>query len=162
VGSRVGLVVVLAIGACAPSVDGPLERQRITDREDADRLAGQLATLPGAVSASVTLHRPTRDPLAVTPPSPASAAALVVVDDRTDRAAITQSATALLHAAAPEITAPVVLVEVGAIRPVLAKVGPFTVEAASRGPLRAALAIALALVAALAGWIAVRERRRAS
>ena len=152
--------MLLVVGACAPSVEGPLERQRITDREDADHVAGQLATLPGAVSASVTLRRPTRDPLAVTPPSPASAAALIVVDDRTDRAAITQSATALLHAAAPEIAAPVVLVEVGAIRPVLAKVGPFTVEAASRGPLRAALAIALGVVAALAGWIAMRERQR--
>lgn len=159
-GVRVGLLVLVVLGACAPSVDGPLERQRTADRDDADRLAAQLATLPGAVSASVTLHRPSRDPLAVTPPSPASGAALVIVDDRTDRAAIMQSATALMHAAAPEIATPLVLVEVGAIRPVLAKIGPFTVEAASRGPLRAALAIALVLVAALAGWIAIRERRR--
>jgi len=52
-------------------------------------------------------------------------------------------------------------VVVGAHRPTLAKVGPFSVEDRSRGPLRITLAVALAVVAALAGWIAVRERTRA-
>lgn len=147
------------LAACAPTVDGPAERQRTVDREDADRLAAQLQTLPGAVSASATLRRAVRDPLAVSPPSPSSVAVLVVVDDRADRAATTRAATELTRAAAPEIERPVILVEVGAIRPTLAKVGPFTVEAASRGPLRAALVVVLVLVAALAGWIAMRELR---
>ena len=154
------LGIALMLAACAPTVDGPADRQRTVDREDADRLAAQLGTLPGAVRASATLHRAVRDPLAVTPPSPSSAAVLVIVDDRADRAATARAATELTRAAAPEIERPVILVEVGAVRPTLAKVGPFTVEAASRGPLRAALAIALALVALLAGWIALRERAR--
>lgn len=148
----------MVLAACAPTVDGPADRQRAIDREDADRLASQLAALPGAISASATLHRSVRDPLAVTSPSPSSAAVLIVIDDRADRTAITRSATELTRATAPEIERPVILVELGAIRPTLAKVGPFTVEASSRGPLRAALAIALVLVAALAGWIAVRAR----
>lgn len=84
---------------------------------------------------------------------------LIVVDDRADRTAVTRSATALTRATAPEIERPVIVVEVGAVRPTLAKVGPFSVEASSRGPLRAALAIALVLVAALAGWIAITARR---
>jgi len=163
--TRVALGIVLAllgVAACAPTVDGPADHQRSIDREDADRLAAQLAALPGAIGAHATLHRSVRDPLAVTPPSPSSAAVLIVVDDRADRPAVTRAATELTRATAPEIARPVILVEVGAIRPTLAKVGPFTVEAASRAPLRAALAIALVLVAALAGWIALRERRRAT
>ena len=158
--SGIVLVALAAVAACAPTVDGPAERQRTIDQDDSDRLAAQLASLPGAVSASATIHRGVRDPLAVSVPSPSSAAVLLVVDDRADRIAITRAATELTRATAPEIASPVVLVEIGAIRPTLAKVGPFTVELASRGPLRAALAIALVLVAALASWIAVRERRR--
>ncbi len=150
----------MLVAACAPTVDGPADRQRTVDREDADRLAAQLAALPGAVSASATLHRSVRDPLAVTPASPSSAAVLIVVDDRADRSAITRSATELTRATAPEIERPVILVEVGAVRPSLAKVGPFTVEASSRGPLRAALAIALVLIAALAAWLALKARPR--
>jgi len=159
--AALGIVLALvAWAACAPTVTGPSDHQRSIDREDADRLAAQLAALPGAITAHATLHRSVRDPLAVTPASPSSAAVLVIVDDRADRPAITRAATELTRATAPDIASPVILVEVGGIRPTLAKVGPFTVEAASRGPLRAALAIALALVAALAGWIALRERHR--
>jgi hypothetical protein len=159
-GCRHGIALALVLVACAPTVDGPAELQRSHDRDDADRLALQLRALPGAIAAHATLHRSVRDPLSVALPSPSSAAVLVVVDDRADRTAVTRAATELTHATAPEIPAPVILVEVGAIRPSLAKVGPFTVEAASRGPLRAALALALLLVAGLAGWIALRERRR--
>lgn len=156
-----GIVVAVVLAACAPTVEGPVERQRAADREDGDRLALQLAQLPGAVSAQVTLHRAARDPLGVAPASPASAAALIIVDDQANRAAITQSATTLVRAAAPEITAPAILVEVGVVRPTLAKVGPFTVEAASKAKLKAVLAIALALIAGLAGWIAITSRRSA-
>jgi hypothetical protein len=146
--------------------------QRGRDREDGAAAAAQLAQLPGAVSASVTIHRPVRDPLLPTPsptPTPsltpvpsaerATVAALLVVDDRADRAAVTAAATTLLRAAAPEVGAPEVMTMVGAHRAVLAKVGPFTVEAASKTALEAALIGALALIAGLAAWIAVRERR---
>ncbi len=154
------LGIAIAITACAPRVDGPVERQRAADHVDGDRLAQQLAALPGAVSAHVTLHRAVADPLTTTPPVPSSAGVLLVVDDEADRAAVARAATALVRAAAPEITSPEVIVEVGAHRPALATVGPFTVEERSRGPLRAALAIALAAIAGLAAWIAVRERQR--
>ena len=157
--TSLGIVVAIALAACAPTVDGPVERQRAVDRDDGDRLALQLAQLPGAVSAQVTLHRAARDPLGVSPPSPASAAALIIVDDQANRAAVTQAATTLVRAAAPEITAPAIVVEVGVVRPTLAKVGPFTVEASSKGTLKAVLAIALAMIAGLAGWIALSSRR---
>lgn len=159
------IAAALALGslaACAPAVDGPGERQRTIDREDGDRLARQLAAVPGVVSAHVTLRRVAADPLATRPAPPATAAILLVVDDRADRGAAQQAAVQLARATAPEVTAPAVIVQVGAVRPQLATVGPFTVEARSRGPLRAALAVALALIVALAGWIAVRERPRAT
>lgn len=159
---RLGVVALVAMCACAPTVDGPVERQRAIDREDAAHVGGQLAQLPGAVAVTVTVHRPARDPLASAAPSQATAAALIVIDDKADRAAITASATALLRATAPEIASPSILVEVGAIRPVLAKVGPFTVEEASKGPLKAALVSAFAMIVALAAWIAVRERARST
>lgn len=153
------LVAATLLVACAPTIEGPLEHQRSVDRTDADRLATQLAQLPGAVRAEVTLHRPVLDPLtdAATPPS---AAVLVVVDDKADKRAVTRSAIALVRGTAPEIPEPEIVVELGATRPTLASVGPFTVEARSKQRLVAVLAIACALVAALAGWIAWRERWR--
>lgn len=157
---RVALVVI-ALVACAPTVDGPVERQRGADREDSVALGVQLAKLPGAVSATATIHRSTRDPLGVSAPSTASAAVLIVVDDATDRAATTAAATTLVRAAVPEVTAPAIVVLVGAHRAELAKVGPFVVDKGSAGALKAALAMALVVIVALAGWIAVRERRRA-
>jgi type III secretory pathway lipoprotein EscJ len=153
------IALALALAACAPTIDGPVEHQRTVDRADADHLAVQLAQLPGAVRAEVTLHRPVVDPLteATTPPS---AAILVVVDDKADRRAITRSAIALARGTAPEIPEPEIVVELGATRPTLASVGPFTVEARSKSRLTALLAAAFALIAALAGWIAWRERWR--
>jgi type III secretory pathway lipoprotein EscJ len=153
----VGLALVLA--ACAPAVDGPVERQRASDRADGDQLAAQLAALPGVVRAQVVLRHAARDPLATAPPSPAGVSVVVIVDDQADRAAITETARRLARTAAPALE-PTIVVEVGAIRPTLAKVGPFTVEAASKGPLRGVLGVALAVIAALAGWIAWRERQR--
>lgn len=146
-------------GACAPTLDGPAERQRDADRADAAQLARQLAQLPGAVRAEVTLHRPIVDPFSQVA-SPGSAAILVVVDDHADRRAITRSAIALAHGSAPEIAEPQIVVELGATRPTLATVGPFTVEAGSRRRLIGALAAAFAAIALLAGWIAWRERWR--
>lgn len=145
--------------ACAPTIDGPVEHQRAVDTVDGDRLASQLAQLPGAVRAEATLHRPVVDPLteATTPPS---AAILVVVDDKADRRAITRSAIALVRGTAPQIPEPEIVVELGATRPTLASVGPFTVEARSKSRLVGVLALACALIATLAGWIAWRERWR--
>jgi len=161
VGTRSGIIVAIALcTACAPTVEGPVERQRAVDREDADRLAAQLEALPGAISASVTLHRAVRDPLGVAPASAPAGVVLVVVDDAADRTLVTRTATALFVATAPEVGSPAIEVVVGAHRPTLAKVGPFSVEDRSSGPLRITLAVALAVVAALAGWIALRERPR--
>ncbi len=144
--------------ACAPTVETPAERQRAIDRADGDRLAAQLAALPGVVRADVALHRAVRDPLATTEPSPATSAVVVIVDDRADRTRIDAGARALAKATAPDIE-PTVVVEVGAVRPHLARVGPFSVEESSKAPLKATLAVALALIAALAGWIAWTARR---
>jgi len=154
---RLGIVLVLV--ACAPQIDGPLERQRAIDRDDSGRLATQLAQLPGAVRADVTLHRPAFDPL-TSAATPASAAVLVVVDDGADRTAIKRSAIALVRGTAPEIAEPAIIVELGAVRPVLARLGPFSVAARSRPALLATLATTCALIALLAAWIAWRERWR--
>ena len=154
--SKVFAVALLA--ACAPSVDGPAEQQRTTDRVDATLVQMQLATLPGTISANVVVYRPIVDPLA--PAASArtpSVSAVILVDDATDRPAVTRDATALLRAIAPSpslVVAPVVH------RPLLAQVGPFTVAASSRNALRATLAVALAAIALLAGWVALTARRR--
>ncbi|HWU85687.1 MAG TPA: hypothetical protein VN253_00320, partial [Kofleriaceae bacterium] len=129
-----------------------------------ERLAAQLAAIPGVVRAEVVLRRGIRDPLAAPAadssiPAAAGASIVVIIDDGADPAAISSTAGSLLRALAPELQ-PAIVVEVGAPRPHLAKVGPFTVEAASRTPLRAALAAALALIVALAGWIAWTAHRR--
>lgn len=151
--------MVITLVACAPTIDGPIDHQRGLDRADADRLAAQLSALPGAVRADVTLRRPVVDPLteASTPPS---AAIVVVVDDKADQRAIMRSAIALVRGTAPEIPEPEIIVELGATRPTLASIGPFTVEARSKPKLVALLAVVFALVAGLAGWIAYRERVR--
>jgi len=149
-------VMALAL-ACAPPVDGPVEQQRAVDRDDGDRLAAQLAQLPGAVRADVTLHRAVRDPLDGRD-VPASAAVLVVVDDKADRSAIADAATRLTHATAPDIPAPAVVVELGAVRPELTTVGPFHVESGSKSKLKVTLAVLLGAVLALAAMIAWRRR----
>jgi type III secretory pathway lipoprotein EscJ len=149
--------MAIALAACAPPIDGPIDHQRTIDTADAERLAAQLSQLPGAVRAEVTLHRPVVDPLteASTPPS---AAVLVVVDDKADRRAVTRSAVALVRGTAPEIPEPEIVVELGAVRPQMASIGPLTVEARTKPTLVALLAIAFALIAGLAGWVAWRER----
>lgn len=151
------LIVLLV--ACAPQIDGPIERQRAIDHDDSARLAAQLAQLPGAVRADVTLHRPVIDPWTQTA-TPGSAAVLVVVDDKADRGSIERSAIALVRGTAPEIGEPSIVVELGAVRPALAQVGPFVVEAGSKRRLVAAFVVALGLVVVLAGYVAWRERAR--
>ena len=128
--------LAVMVVACAPHVDGPVDRARAIDRADGDRLAAELRELPGAVGAAVALHRPVHDPFSGAIDAP-SAAVLVTIDDRADRAAVTTTATRLVHAIAPEITAPTVVVEIGAHRPVLASVEAVhrrhAVEARARG-----------------------------
>jgi type III secretory pathway lipoprotein EscJ len=150
--------LLILVAACAPEIGGPLDHQRALDREDSVQLAAQLSALPGAIRADVALHRPVTDALAQKT-SPASAAIVIVVDDQADRAAISDTAKKLARATAPEIPDPQIAIALGAARPELAHVGPFTVDARSKHALQAALAAALALIIALAGWIAVRERR---
>lgn len=157
---RIAIAFLVGWFGCAPTVDGPVERQRTADREDAAVLGAQLARLPGAASATATIQRPLADPLGTHAPRRASAAALVIVDDATDRAATVAAATTLVRAAAPEVEAPAVVVLVGAHRARLATVGPFVVDEGSAGALKAVLAIALVLIAGLATWIALRERRQ--
>jgi hypothetical protein len=159
-------ILAAALGACAPAIDGPAERQRGEDRGDGDRLAAELAALPGVVDARVVLHRPSLDPLApagavAAQPGP-GAAILILTDDRADRAAIRDHARALTAATAPDVPPPAValVVEAAVHRPVVAEVGPFTVEEGSRGRLRATLIALLGTILALAGFIAVRERGR--
>lgn len=152
-------LVLLALAACAPTIDGPIERQRAIDRDDSAQLAAQLAQLPGAVRADVTLHRPTRDPLTEAA-TPGSAAVLVVVDDAADRRAVERSALALVRGTAPEIAEPAIAIELGSVRPAIAHVGPFAVEAHSKRRLVTALATMLAALVLLSGYIAWRERVR--
>lgn len=150
------LLVLLV--ACAPVVDGPVEQQRAADRSDGDRLAVQLAALPGVVRTEVIVRRAARDPLAPRDPvAPSTASIVVIVDDQADRSATAVATKRLAGAAVPGIE-PAIVVEVGAVRPVLAKLGPFTVEASSKQPLKIALALVLALLAAVAGYVAWRTR----
>jgi len=153
--------MMLAAG-CAPPIDGPLEHQRAIDRDDGDRLAAQLAQLPGVVTANVVLHHATRDPLAVAPPATASFGAVITTDDRAAPDAIRAATLRLAHAALPELAGTAALpVEINAAvhRATLAKVGPFWVEQASQTPLQAALAIGCLVIAGLAGLLALGARR---
>ena len=150
------LLVLLV--ACAPVVDGPVEKQRAADRGDGDRLAVQLSALPGVVRSEVMLRRPARDPLQPRDPvAPSTASIVVIVDDQADRAATVEATKRLAGAAVPGVV-PAIVVEVGAVRPVLAKLGPFTVEASSKKPLKLALALGFALLAAVSGVLAWRAR----
>lgn len=151
-------ILVAVLGACAPEVAGPVEQQAAADRADSSRLTAQLVALPGVVRAEVILHRPAQDPLSLAVPPPPASSIVVIVDDRADRPAIATSTRALSKALAPAVE-PTIVVEVGAVRADLARVGPFTVEASSKGALKGTLAIALALIAALAGWLAWTYRR---
>jgi len=160
------LAVAISLGwfgslGCAPVVDGPIDRQRAIDRDDGDRLAAQLARLPGVAAASVVLHRAMRDPLGGTPPVAAMLAAVITVDDRADREAIRAAALRLAGATLPELPPSVLAIEIAATvhRPIVARVGPFSVEESSRAALKASLALGCLAIAGLAGALALRARR---
>lgn len=146
---------------CAPVVDGPVDHQRAIDRDDGDRLAAQLARLPGVAAASVVLHHARRDPLGATAPAPAMLAAVIQIDDRAEPEPIRAAAVRLAHATLPELPVPELAIElaVAVHRPTLARVGPFSVEESSRAALKASLALGCIAIAGLAGALALRARR---
>lgn len=149
---------------CAPLIDGPIERQRAIDREDGDRLAAQLAQLPGVVGATVVLHHAVRDPLAATPPTAAMFSAVIATDDQAAPDALRAAATRLARAAVPELPdvpagALAIELNITVRRPVLAQLGPFRVEQASRTPLKAVLALGCLAIFGLAGTLALHARR---
>jgi len=150
-------LVLAMLVACAPVVSTPADEQRAHDTADARALGRELSTLPGAVAAHVTLSRAVVDPFTGARTRDA-AGAVIVVDDRSDVAALTRSAAAIVRAATG--IEPAIAVEIGAARPRLAHVGPFVVEVSSRRLVIGALAAAFATIALLAGWIAWRERWR--
>jgi hypothetical protein len=161
------IAVALAISACAPGVDGPLDHQRAIDRDDSERLAAQLAQLPGVASASVILHRAVRDPLSVAAPTPTTFTAVIGIDDRADARALQASAERLARASLPELAPGAALpieIHTTVHRPSLAKVGPFSVEDTSRTALRITLAVACLAIAGLAAALArsthARRHRR--
>jgi hypothetical protein len=161
--SRWAIAIGLAISAgCAPPIDGPIDHQRARDRDDGDRLAAQLALLPGVVAARVVLHHAARDPLAVAPPTRATFTAVIAVDDRAATEAIRAATDRLARAAIPELAgAGPLAIEVHPTvrRPVIARVGPFLVEASSRTALRVTLALACVAIFGLAAALAVGARR---
>ncbi len=153
-------IVIVVGGACAPEVAGPVARQHAIDRADAARLTAQLRALPGVERVEVMLRRPAVDPLRpATPPGEAGGLSIVViVDDGADREHVASASRTLARVLAPSIE-PSIVVEIGMHRPELARVGPFEVTRSSRTPLKIALGLALAAIAMLAGWIALRDRR---
>jgi hypothetical protein len=154
--------ISLAISlGCAPAVDGPIDHQRAIDRDDGDRLAAQLARLPGVAGASVVLHHARRDPLGATAPAPAMLAAVIQIDDRAEPEAIRGAAVRLARATLPELPAPELAIEIAVAvhRPTVARVGPFSVEESSRAALRASLALGCIAIAGLAAALALRARR---
>lgn len=152
-------VLAAVLTACAPVVDGPVEKQATLDHTDEQRLTTQLVALPGVTRAEVVLRRAVRDPLATLPPPTSAASIVLVVDDKADRPRLEAAARSLARTLAPD-TDPTIVVEVGARRAALARVGPFTVDAASKPALKATLAIILTLLAALAAYVAWTSRRR--
>ena len=161
--SKLGTAAIaLAISlGCAPAVDGPIDHQRAIDRDDGDRLAAQLARLPGVAAASVVLHHARRDPLGATAPAAAMLSAVIGIDDRAAPDAIRAAAVRLARATLPELPPSELAIEITAAvhRPTLAKVGPFTVEDSSSAALKAALALGCLAIAGLAGALALGARR---
>lgn len=140
----------IALAACAPRVDGPIEQQRAVDREDSAVLAAELELLPNVVRAEVDVHRPARELDRV---QLADASVVLLVTGRADDAA---RAAAQLVPGARVTTYPVPASET------LASVGPFHVAPESRTPLKLVLAGLLAVIAALAAALARASRRRAT
>lgn len=156
------LVIALAVIGCDRDlVPSPRARHDARDDADARRLADQLAALPGVSRASVVVHRGFRDPLAPTAPAEPGTASILLVDPTADPARLAGIARELAIAALDLPASSISVVVAPAVQPAAtATVGPFSVSEGSRRPLQATLAIALLTIAALAGFIAYRERKR--
>jgi hypothetical protein len=86
------------------------------------------------------------------------------VDDKADPSALRAATTRLARATLPELGSlpeAALPIEINAVvhRPVVAKVGPFSVEDSSRTSLRVTLALGCLAIAALAATIALGVRR---
>jgi hypothetical protein len=159
-------IALVALVACTARVDGPSDDHAARDRAAAVELAAHLTALPGIARASAIVHTPFADPLA--PPAPAAArttaSIAIAIAPGMDAARVSRDARTLATAALGADSADVTIaVEAAPDAPALATVGPFTVAARDRGALTATLVAALAIIAALAAWIAamqLRQRRR--
>lgn len=155
-------IVLVALVACTAKVDGPADLHAARDRAAAVELAAHLSVLPGVARASAIVHTPFADPLA--PPAPAArttASIAIAIAPGLDAARVSRDARTLATAALGADSADVTIaVEAVPDVPALATVGPFTVAARDRGALVATLVLALAIIAALAAWIALLQLRR--
>jgi hypothetical protein len=172
--AALALALALAMtGACSdPRVDTPAAQHAARDLTDAAALARHLEVIPGVVRASAWLTRPFADPLAPPRrPGRVIASIAIVLAGDADRAAVetsvrTLAAQALAADASAEAAtadAPQISVFVASALPPppkLAHVGPFRVQASSRGPLIATFAAGLLAIVALCLWIVVIELRR--
>jgi type III secretory pathway lipoprotein EscJ len=164
-GGIAALAMISAIAACDRElVPSPRARHDARDATDARRLEAQLAAVPGVARASVVVHRPFVDPLAPAPAAaPVASASILVVDARgTDADRLAATARSLATAALPDVSPAslsIVVAPPAALPAETAHVGPFEVAAGSRTALRATLAIGLLVIAALAAYIAYRQRR---
>jgi len=147
---------ILAIVGCAPTIDGPIERARLADREDAAALTAQLRALPGATAAEVIIRRPARDPFTNAAP-PTMASVVIVIDDPAYRSAIADATTRLVHAVVPEVNQPEIVVQHRVAQPQVVS-SKLNVGAPTKSRFSGALIIALSLIAVFAGYIAWRER----
>jgi hypothetical protein len=158
----------LAVAACTGAgVATPADEQAARDRVDAAALARHVEVVPGVVRASAWLRRPVADPLRPAPRSlpPITASLVIVIRAGTDtadlEARVRAAATAALASAgAPAPAIDVLFAPAPPPPPALVRAGPFTVEAGSRRPLLATLAIGLIAIAGLASWIVLLELRR--
>lgn len=107
------------------------------------------------------LRRPVRDPFANSAAA-GYASVVIVVHDPAYRSAVSETAARLVRAVVPEIDHPEIVVETRPPAPKLASVGPFTVSASAKPRLVVTLIAGMLLIAALAGYIAWRERSRAT
>jgi hypothetical protein len=158
----------LAIVACTGAgVATPGDEQAARDRDDALALARHVEVVPGVVRASAWLRRPVADPLRSAPPSlpPTTASLVIVIRAGTDTADVEArvrgaATAALASAGGPTPVIDVLVAPTPPPPPALVRAGPFTVEAGSRRPLLATLAVGLIAIAGLASWIVLLELRR--
>ncbi len=162
-------VAALAVAVVAVACDvrdvlppTPADASRAADVARADRLRAHLAALPAVTGASVIIERTAVDPLArVLVAAPPTIAIALVAHPEVEVGrleAVTRTAAEVVVGR----DARVAIAIVPALdRPALARLGPFTVAAAARGPLLALIAGALLVIAALAIALTVVLARRA-